>query len=411
MIDTPLNAFCIDPDATLLDALNVIDKNASGIALIVEQGRLIATFTDGDARRALIKGHQLSESALPFAQKKFITASPQSSRAEILDIMQARTLSQIPIVDGDDKLVGLHLLHEVLGSAPKPNVAVLMAGGRGKRLGPLTNTIPKPMLKVAGPAHPRASGSPPRRFGITRIYISVHYLPEVIRKHFGDGSAFGCEIHYLEEEKPLGTGGCLSLIEETLDHPLFVCNGDLVTQVNVEDMLSFHHRGSYAATIGIRTHNTDVPFGVIESTNGRVTAVVENRHFPTISIRECTFFLPNCWHVFPVNFIRSRIYSTPCWRRSSPSGLFPSMKIGLMSAIGKIWTRPRKLFMSDSFWEEQTGRGHRRRWVYRQSPGRNPRRKGGQRASNGPLQCPRQQRLARALGPRRANGNHSRGYL
>jgi NDP-sugar pyrophosphorylase family protein len=107
----------------------------------------------------------------------------------------------------------------------------------------------------------------------------VHYLPEVIRKHFGDGSAFGCEIHYLEEEKPLGTGGCLSLIEETLDHPLFVCNGDLVTQVNVEDMLSFHHRGSYAATIGIRTHNTDVPFGVIESTNGRVTAVVEKPTF------------------------------------------------------------------------------------------------------------------------------------
>jgi dTDP-glucose pyrophosphorylase len=279
MIDTPLNAFCIDPDATLLDALNVIDKNASGIALIVEQGRLIATFTDGDARRALIKGHQLSESALPFAQKKFITASPQSSRAEILDIMQARTLSQIPIVDGDDKLVGLHLLHEVLGSAPKPNVAVLMAGGRGKRLGPLTNTIPKPMLKVAGRPILERLVLHLVGFGITRIYISVHYLPEVIRKHFGDGSAFGCEIHYLEEEKPLGTGGCLSLIEETLDHPLFVCNGDLVTQVNVEDMLSFHHRGSYAATIGIRTHNTDVPFGVIESTNGRVTAVVEKPTF------------------------------------------------------------------------------------------------------------------------------------
>jgi NDP-sugar pyrophosphorylase family protein len=150
-----------------------------------------------------------------------------------------------------------------------------MAGGRGTRLGPVTENIPKPMVRVAGRPILERLILHLVGFGIRRIFLSVNYLADVISGHFGDGAKFGCRIEYLRESEPLGTGGALSLLKEKPASPLIVLNGDLVTQVNLADMLDFHGRGRYAATMGVRQYTHQVPFGCVELQGDRVVGLEE----------------------------------------------------------------------------------------------------------------------------------------
>lgn len=279
----PIATFCLKPTDTLLRALEVIDQAGEGIAFMCDDsGRMHGTVTDGDVRRGLLKGAALTDAIEPFAKKKFASVSTRASRPEVLDLMQARQLHQIPILDDDGRLYGLHLLHEVIGATPKPNWAVIMAGGKGTRLGELTKTMPKPMLKVAGRPIIERLVYHLVGYGIRRIFISTNYLAEIIESHFGDGKAFGCRIEYLREtpDEPLHTGGSLSLLPEKPTDPVFVCNGDLVTQVDLGSMFEFHREGGYLATIGVRSYSHEVPFGCLEVNDGRVTSLVEK---PTLT--------------------------------------------------------------------------------------------------------------------------------
>jgi NDP-sugar pyrophosphorylase family protein len=179
------------------------------------------------------------------------------------------------VVDPDGQVVGLHFLREIIGAAERPNWAVIMAGGRGERLRPITDSIPKPMLRVAGrPVLERIvlhlTGS-----GITKIYIAVNYMGDLIKDHFRDGSGFGCDIGYLEEEQPLGTGGALSLLPEVPEPPLLVLNGDLLTQVDLGSMLGFHESGGFRASMGLREYSHRVPYGVAELNEDRVLDIRE----------------------------------------------------------------------------------------------------------------------------------------
>jgi dTDP-glucose pyrophosphorylase len=283
MTTKPIETFCLPPDGTLLHALEVIDRGGEGISFMVDASqKLLGTVTDGDVRRALLKGAALTDCVDAHAMKVFSTVTPRAPRAEVIDIMQARQLHQIPIIDDQGRLMGLHLLHEILGAVPKPNWAVIMAGGKGTRLGELTKTTPKPMLKVAGRPIIERLVLHLVGCGIRRIFISVNHLASVIEGHFGDGSRFGCRIEYLREkaETPLGTGGSLSLLPEPPDYPVFVCNGDLVTQVDLESLTGFHTSGGYLATIGVRSYAHEIPFGCLEVDGGRVTNIVEK---PTLS--------------------------------------------------------------------------------------------------------------------------------
>ena len=150
-MDNHLDACRLHVSASLIEAMMSLEKSGIEITLIVDgDGRLVGTLTDGDIRRALLKGAPLESPLEPYLQKNFTAVGPRTGRAEVLDLMQSRTISQIPIVDGAGRLVGVHLLHEVLGAIERPNWAVVMAGGQGTRLRPLTETIPKPMLRVAG---------------------------------------------------------------------------------------------------------------------------------------------------------------------------------------------------------------------------------------------------------------------
>jgi dTDP-glucose pyrophosphorylase len=246
---------------SLQDAMKAIDLAGTEIALAVDGiGTFVGALTDGDIRRALLSGAGM-DAPLAYYIKHPFTVSSSAGRAEVLDLMQARRISQVPIVDGG-KLVGLHLLHEIIGPRKRPNVAVVMAGGEGLRLRPLTETTPKPMLRVAGRPILERIVLHLVSHGITRVFLSVNYLAGQIEEHFGDGSRFGCRIEYLREDRPLGTGGALSLLPP-VDDPVLVMNGDLVTQADLGAMLDFHAASGRDATIGVRRYFHTVPYGVV----------------------------------------------------------------------------------------------------------------------------------------------------
>jgi dTDP-glucose pyrophosphorylase len=275
-VTKPFEACRVKLGSPLQQALQSLDDSALGIVLVEEpSGRVAGTLTDGDVRRAFLKGATMMTPLDDYIMRTFVSVGPAASRAEVLDLMQSRWLSQVPILDETGRLIGLHTLHEILGASPRPNWAVIMAGGRGERLRPLTDTIPKPMIHVAGrPILERIIlhlvGA-----GIRRIFLAVNYKADVIESHFGSGTRFGCTIDYLRETMPLGTGGPLSLLPATPVHPTLVLNGDLLTQVDVGSLLTFHTRGGYSATVGIHEYSHTVPFGVVDMRGDRVVQMRE----------------------------------------------------------------------------------------------------------------------------------------
>jgi dTDP-glucose pyrophosphorylase len=275
-MNTAIGSLRVSPNATLHDVMKCIDRGAKGIALVVKnENRLVGTVTDGDIRRALLSGAKLDSGIEPYMRRHVTTAGPDEGRAEILDLMQARSLRHIPVIDRSGRLVGLHLLHELVGNVERPNWAVIMAGGKGTRLRPITEQIPKPMIRVAGRPILERLLLHLVGFGFKRIFLSVNYLSHMIEDHFGDGARFGCQIEYLRETEPLGTAGALSLLPAAPHHPVLVLNGDLVTQVNVDRFLAFHGQGQFSASVVVRRYAHQVPFGCIETQGGRVSRLEE----------------------------------------------------------------------------------------------------------------------------------------
>lgn len=272
-----LDRMVLAPGDTLLNALRVIEEAGQEIAFVCEGGRrLVGTLTDGDIRRALLRGFSLHKACVSEAMcRKFSAVPPSAGRAEVLDLMRALSISQVPIVDAEWMLLGLHTLRDLLGTGKRPNAAVIMAGGKGTRLRPLTESIPKPMISVAGRPMLERLVLHLVGAGITELYISINFLGHMVEEHFGDGSAFGCSIRYLREDQPLGTGGCLSLLPEAPQHPMLVMNGDLVTQADIGGFLEYHDRGGYFATMGVRPYAVDIPFGVAVVDEGRLVRVRE----------------------------------------------------------------------------------------------------------------------------------------
>ena len=270
----------VAPTVSVFEALQVLEGSAKQIVLVCDADRrLLGTLTDGDIRRAILRGCPLHETPVgEVMHTGFLSVHPWANRAEVLDMMRSRGIAQVPILDDDRRLLGLHTLREMIVPVKRPNAAVVMAGGKGTRLRPLTETVPKPMIPVAGrPMLERIVlhlvGS-----GIRDVYLSINYLGHIIEDHFGDGSDFGCNIRYLRESRPLGTGGCLSLLEERPAAPLLVMNGDLVTQIDVGRFVDFHADGGYTATLAVRPYRTSIPFGVVDVDG---TEVVGLREKPT----------------------------------------------------------------------------------------------------------------------------------
>jgi dTDP-glucose pyrophosphorylase/CBS domain-containing protein len=262
--------------AGLKHALGVLDRCGIEIAIIVDQAeRVVGIITDGDVRRSLLAGRTL-EDRVEFAMNSdYVAVDPYVGRAEVLDLMRARRLEQVPIIGDGGELLGIHVLRELVGAVERENWAVIMAGGRGERLRPLTDAIPKPMLHVAGRPILERLILHLVGFGVRDVFLAVNYRADLIEEHFGDGGAFGCRIDYLRERVPLGTGGALSLLPRIPERPVVVLNGDLVTQFDVAQMLSVHSEKSYKATVAVHRHVHTVPFGVVDVDGERVVALRE----------------------------------------------------------------------------------------------------------------------------------------
>ena len=271
-----LDAYLLPERATIREAMQVIDRARAQIALAVDDDHhLVGVATDGDLRRALLGGAGMDDPVAPALTREFVALGPREGRAEALDLMLAHRIGAIPVIDDDGRPVGIHLAREFLEPVVRPNWAVVMAGGRGDRLRPLTDTVPKPMLRVAGRPILERMVLHLVGTGVKRIFLSVNYLGEVIEDHFGDGTDFGCSIEYLREEAPLGTAGALGLLKERPAEPILLVNGDLVTNADLGGLLDFHAAGGYRATVGVRRYVHTVPFGAVERDGDRITDLDE----------------------------------------------------------------------------------------------------------------------------------------
>lgn len=272
-----LRRLVVDERASIREAMLAIDKGAARIALVVRDDQLVGTLTDGDLRRALLSGAGMDDPVLAYLNRSPRVVGPHTPRAHALDVMRAWSIEQLPVLDDRGRLVGLHLLREIVGAEERPNAAVIMAGGRGTRLGAITKTVPKPLVEVAGRPILERIVLHLVGFGVRRIFISVNYLAPLIEEHFGDGDALGCSISYLREDPdlPLGTAGSLSLLDVSragIREPLIVMNGDVVSQFSVPDLLATHDHAGNLITVAVKEHVYQVPFGVVQGTDGQLTA-------------------------------------------------------------------------------------------------------------------------------------------
>jgi dTDP-glucose pyrophosphorylase len=263
---------------SLLAAMRSIDRGRIKVAFVRDgRGRIIGTLSDGDIRRAILRGARLEEAGgvAGAMHRDFKFVRPDVGRTDVLDLMRAFHVNQLPVLDASGRLAGVHLLEELIGALERPNRAVIMAGGRGERLYPLTENVPKPMLPVAGRPILERLVLHLVGYGIRDIVLSVNYLGDKIENHFGDGSRFGCRISYLHEREPLGTGGPLSLLPQNTADPVLVLNGDLVTQARIDEIFDFHARGPFVATLCVRPFQMEVPFGVAEVDGDRLVRLRE----------------------------------------------------------------------------------------------------------------------------------------
>lgn len=269
------------PTETIRDTIKKMDIHGTQIALVVDkQDHLLGTVTDGDVRRALLSGISLDNAIKDVMNSHPTVAHKNQSRRSILALMRNKTLFQMPVVDQDGIVVGLEELKKLLGK-PRNNWVLLMAGGLGTRLRPLTDSCPKPMLHVGGKPILETILDNFIEQGFRRFYISVNFMAEKIIDHFGDGSEWGVEIVYLRETDRLGTAGALSLIPKPPTEPLLIMNGDLLTQVNFNHLLDFHIKHKSVATMAVREYEFQVPYGVVNLDSPRILRIDEKptHHF------------------------------------------------------------------------------------------------------------------------------------
>jgi dTDP-glucose pyrophosphorylase/CBS domain-containing protein len=264
------------PEATLRDAMLAIDQGRIGIALVVDtEGRLLGTVTDGDLRRAILRRVDLDAAVSLVMNRNYTAANQDTTEASVLALMHGQSVKQVPLLDANGAMMGVYYLSDLVESSSRPNWAVIMAGGQGRRLRPLTAKTPKPMLSVGDRPLLENLIALLVHHGFRQLFVSIYYLAEQIRAHFGDGAKFGCHITYLHEHKPLGTGGALSLLRKRpLDHFL-VINGDLLTDLNLSALMDYHVESGCVATQCVREYHFQVPYGVVRCEDGQVVELTE----------------------------------------------------------------------------------------------------------------------------------------
>ncbi len=293
---------CIKSNATIEESLRVIEHGAVKIALIVDdQRRLLGTLSDGDIRRGLLTNKKLSNSILDIYFRNPITSNCNSSKQELFSLCHKHTIDQIPVVDEENRVVDLYVLNDLILPLNHKNKVVLMVGGLGKRLRPLTENTPKPMLHVGGRPILQTIVEGFVNSGFTNITMCLGYKSEKIQDFFKNGDKFGAEIDYIVEDKRMGTAGALTLLNQDLDKPFFVMNGDLLTNINYANMLDFHEAQNSKATMCIREYDFEVPFGVVNTDNEKIISI-EEKPIHSFCVNAGIYLLePECINLIPDN--------------------------------------------------------------------------------------------------------------
>lgn len=255
----------LSPSASIKQAITKLNDTGLQIVLVLDASdTLLGTLTDGDIRRGLLKGLTLDDAIDAAMRSNSLVVPPEMGRDMVLQLMQANRLRQLPVVDASRKVVGLHLWDEI--SVPSfPNSMVIMAGGLGTRLRPHTENCPKPMLPVAGKPMLEHIIERAKTEGFAHFIIAVQYLGHIIEDYFGNGERFGVRIEYLRETTPLGTAGALSLLTPRPELPFIVTNGDVLSDIRYGELLDFHARHTAIATMAVRLHEWQHPFGVVQT--------------------------------------------------------------------------------------------------------------------------------------------------
>ena len=255
----------VSPDLSVREAIEVIEQNHMQIVVVVDaENRLLGTVTDGDVRRAILKGIPLDKPVGLIMKKKPVVVRANESRDRILSIIKKKVIHQIPILDELGRVIGIEVLDELIRNERKDNWVVLMAGGEGSRLHPLTHDCPKPLLNIGSKPILETILESFIDAGFHRFYLSVNYKNEMIRSHFGNGSRWAVEIDYIQENEKLGTAGSLSRLPKSPTSPIIVMNGDVLTKINFNHLLNFHLENDSDATMCIREYDFQVPYGVVQ---------------------------------------------------------------------------------------------------------------------------------------------------
>lgn len=257
-------SFILNNKSKIFEVISNLNESGYFITLIVDSSnKLLGTITDGDIRRGLLTGKTVDDLAIDIMVPNPVISYIDSSDDYNKKLMKQHQVKQIPIIDNQNKIHSLFILDEDDSVEKQENSVLIMAGGFGKRMNPLTNNVPKPMLEISGKPILEHIIANAKNQGFYNFYISIHYLGEKIKNYFLDGSKWGVNITYIEESKPLGTAGCLTLFEEKPQLPFIVINGDLYSEINYKSILSFHNSNNADATMCVKLQRFQNPFGVI----------------------------------------------------------------------------------------------------------------------------------------------------
>lgn len=258
----------ITHSATIKDAIEVLEKGKLKVVLVLDHNKFLkGTVYDGDIRRALLKGLGLSSSITSAMVKNFFKVSEKASNKEIMNIMNVNCISHLPVLGQNNEFVGLYVLENTgfkKDLIKLPNSVLLMAGGRGRRLMPLTENCPKPLIEINGKPLLEIILEQCINAGINNFYISVHYLSQKIIDYFGNGEKWSVKITYIHEEKPLGTAGALHLLKGEINDPLLIMNGDILTKINIGQFINFHNNNNADISLSGSEYCYKSPYGVID---------------------------------------------------------------------------------------------------------------------------------------------------
>jgi dTDP-glucose pyrophosphorylase len=271
-----LTATVIAPGETIAEAIRRLDDAGTGVLLLCEpDGLLVGVLTDGDIRRAMLRGVSFDGTCVSIATRMPVVVPPDAPVVEALRRMNEADVNQIPVVDpANGRVVDLLLRRDLVTEEELAVAAVVMAGGFGTRLRPLTDDLPKPMLRVGDRPLLERTIEQLRNAGIRHVNVTTHYLPEKITDHFGDGRDYGVQIAYVNEDRPLGTAGGLALVKDSRE-PLLVINGDILASIDFRDLARYHRKHGADVTVCVRRHKIPIPYGVMECEGARLVRVRE----------------------------------------------------------------------------------------------------------------------------------------